>query len=392
MDNKSTRPPISPTRRNWLLAILGILLLAFAWNIRSVLNPLIAAYFLAFVLHPLVLRLQKYGWSRARAVNTIFLIAAAFWCALTIGIGVQGVQYSREVTSEEWRVRQVAKVDSFLEENEDAVRWVFEAAGLELDEEIPSAAGVFAELQNEFREYRAVSEGDESVRLTELATPIWSLFGSLFGSLLALVSFIVLLPIYTYFLLFELERIHAFVRRYIPKRERKRIARVSGQIGEVIAAFFRGRLTVCLVKGLVISVGLAVFGVKYALLLGMGAGFMALIPFAGPMLAFLAGFLLALQQPETATSADLDLFGALWRTGLTYALAEALEGYYLTPKILGDSLGLHPVVVLVAIFAGAAAFGMFGALLALPVTSALVILFREFVLPPLAKFADEEPA
>ena len=103
---------------------------------------------------------------------------------------------------------------------------------------------------------------------------------------------------------------------------------------------------------------------------------------------FVAGFLLALQQPDGAGTADLALLGALWRTGLVYGLAELLEGYYLTPKILGESLGLHPVVVLVSIFAGGAAFGMFGILLALPVCASLVILLRVFVLPPLARFAD----
>lgn len=379
---------MSPTRRNWMLGILGVLLAWFAWYIRAVLNPLIAAYFMAYVLHPLVLRLQRFGWTRLRSVNTIFVGAALLWILVSLGIGLQAVQFSREVASEEWRERQVVKIDQFLEENRAAVRWSLEAAGVELDdeEEIPSAAGIFPSLGEALAErHKEASQGKESI-LSPFGLPLRSIF----GSVLAFVSFIVLLPIYTYFLLFELERIHAFIRRYLPKRERERVARVGGQIGEVIGAFFRGRLTVCLIKGAIISAGLAVFGVKYALLLGMSAGFMALIPFAGPMLAFIAGFTLALQQPASATHVELDLFGALWRTGLVYGLAEVFEGYYLVPKILGDSLGLHPVVVLVSIFAGAAAFGMFGALLALPVTSALVILFREFVLPPLARFADED--
>jgi predicted PurR-regulated permease PerM len=82
-------PDISPTRRNWLLALLGLSLAYFAWQIRAVLNPLIAAYFFAFVLHPLVLRLQRHGWSRKRAVNTIFVSAALLWCGVTFGIGLQ---------------------------------------------------------------------------------------------------------------------------------------------------------------------------------------------------------------------------------------------------------------------------------------------------------------
>jgi predicted PurR-regulated permease PerM len=121
----------------------------------------------------------------------------------------------------------------------------------------------------------------------------------------------------------------------------------------------------------------------------MGAGALSLIPFAGPVISFFAAFILALQQPASASKEGLDLLAALWRTGLVFGLAEVFEGYYLTPKILGESLGLHPVVVLVSIFAGGAAFGMFGILLALPVTAALVILFRVFVLPAMERLADE---
>jgi predicted PurR-regulated permease PerM len=377
---------MTATRRNWLLGALGALLLIFAWHIRAVLNPLIAAYFLAYVLHPLVLRLQARGWSRLRSVNTIFVTAGGLAVVLAVGLGIQALQYSREIASEDWRDRQVAKVDHFLEEHQDSVRWGLGVADISLDEKIPSAEGVFAELHEEYLERRAELTAGQDKRFAPLGIPVRAIF----GSVLELISFLILLPIYTYFLLFELERIHLFIARYIPKRERRRISRVGGKVGEVISAFFRGRLTVCFLKGSVITAGLAALGVKYALLLGMGAGFMALVPFAGPVLAFLMGFLLALQQPAAVGQEEMTLFGALWRTGLVYGLAELLEGYYLTPKILGGSLGLHPVVVLVSIFAGAAAFGMFGALLALPVTSALVILFREFVLPPLARFADED--
>ena len=375
---------LSPTRRNWILAGLGVLAAYFAWQIRAVLNPLIAAYFLAYVLHPLVLRLQGRGWSRARSVNTIFLIAALSWTGVSLGIGAQATHLGQELTTPQWRERQIEKVDLFLEKNQDLVVWVFDSFGAPLAEgEVPDSRAVFEELQAQLAE-RSTGTGPVGFSLWERAKRV-------FGGLVTLLSFIVLLPIYTYFLLFELEHIHAFVRRYLPKRERERISVVSGQIGEVIGNFFRGRLTVCLIKGAVISVGLALSGVDYALLLGMGAGCLALVPFFGPFLAFLAAFLLALQQPASAGGEELTLFGALWRTGLVFGLAELFEGYYLTPKILGESLGLHPVVVLVSVFAGGAAFGMYGVLLALPVTAALVILFREFVLPALAKFADEEP-
>ena len=204
-----------------------------------------------------------------------------------------------------------------------------------------------------------------------------------FGSLLGLFSMLFLLPIYTWYLLFEIERIHSFIRRYTPVMERERMSRIGQQIGHAISAFFRGRLLVSLLKGLFISAGLAVAGIPYALFLGVLSGMLSLIPFVGAMLGFVFTFLVGLL--------DLELVPLAVGTGLIFGLAEALEGYVLVPKILGDSLGLHPLVVFVAVFMGGASLGMFGFLIALPLTATIVILIRELVLPALTEFADEPP-
>jgi predicted PurR-regulated permease PerM len=149
----------------------------------------------------------------------------------------------------------------------------------------------------------------------------------------------------------------------------------------VLSSFLRGRLVVSLLKGAFIALGLWMIGVPYALLLGCLAAFLSLIPFVGPMIAFLLGFLLAMLHRE--------LFDALWRVGLIYVLAEFVEGYVLMPKVLGESLGLHPMVVLASLMIGGAALGMFGLLLALPIAATVIILTREIVLPALAKTSAE---
>ncbi len=212
----------------------------------------------------------------------------------------------------------------------------------------------------------------------------WKALQDWFGSVLGFLTLILLLPIYTWFLLFELERIRSFVKRYLPVNQRDRVSHVARQIGAVLANFFRGRLLICFLKGLVLALGLWIAGIPYALLLGMMTGFLSLIPFVGTLMGFLAAFALGL-LPEGAT-----FLGTLVRAGLVFGAGEVLEGYVFVPKILGDSLGLHPMVVIVSVFAGGAAFGMFGLLLALPLTASLVILSREFVLPALAQFADED--
>ena len=428
----------SPSTRNALLAVLGVAVAWGAWEVRSILNPIIAGYFAAYVVHPLVLQLQARGWSRRRSVNMIFLTFALGLSGLLAGLLLQGRMLAGDFRDERVIGRAEEQVDAFLERHQGSVDRVRGFLFNESDGETPggdeavdvggsaadvggsaadaggsaagdggSAAGaggsavdaggnavdagqaagdgeltlrsLAAWVGNElFSEQRAGQTAE--VGLAAGSTGL-ALFRRLFGSALAFGTFCLLLPIYTYFLLFELERIHRFVQHYLPRRERTRLVRVSGQIGEVLANFFRGRLLVCLIKGLLLSIGLALLGVDYALLLGLCGGFMALIPFVGPLIAGIAAFFLALLGH--------DLVGALWRVLLVFCLAEVIEGYVLIPKILGDSLGLHPVVVLAAVFVGGAALGMLGFLLALPIAATAIILVRELVLPALEDLAEE---
>ena len=213
---------------------------------------------------------------------------------------------------------------------------------------------------------------------------VWSLLSAWFGSLLAFGAMLLLLPVYAYFLLFELGRIHGFVRRYLPIRDRARLAGVGRDLGEVLASFFRGRMLVCLFKGLFLTAGLLLLGVDYGLLLGLGSGFLSLVPFVGAAIGFGGTALVGLGLLE------MDPVHLLVWLGVIFGLGELLEGYVLIPKILGDSLGLHPVVVIASVMVGGAALGMFGFLIALPLTAGLTLLVKEFVLPALAEFADED--
>ncbi len=158
--------------------------------------------------------------------------------------------------------------------------------------------------------------------------------------------------------------------------------KIGTQIGEVLSNFFRGRLLVCLCKGSILAIGLWAVGIRYPILIGLGTGFLTLIPFIGSLVGFVVALLFGF--------IDYEVLEALWRAGLIFLLAEGIENYLLIPKILGDSLGLHPIVVIFSLLAGAASLGMFGLLIALPLAASLVIVAREFVLPVLADLADQD--
>ena len=376
---------LSRRNRNIALAILAVLLLWFCWSIRSVLNPLLLGYLLAYILHPLVLRIERLGMTRRTAVNLTF--GMGFLGALLISLAIVsqmselGSDYLEDRTgvieseaeplesSRNFRERLQVRVDELYERFRE---WGLESVATPSVPDFSSTAKSVAEYLSEHTD-ESLEVAGRGVSLLNRAVRWVMRIGGLF----------VLVPLYTYYFLFVLRPVHETLRRYLPKRDRERIARIGGKIGEVIASFFRGRLTVCFFKGLFLSIGLTIADVKYAFVFGMLSGFLSILPFFGPFLGFLAAFIVGI--------VGHGVLGALLRTGIVFGLAELIEGYVLIPKILGDTLGLHPLVVFFSLLAGGAALGILGVLAALPLTASIVILVQEFVLPALKDWADEDP-
>ncbi|MEO6708593.1 MAG: AI-2E family transporter, partial [Planctomycetota bacterium] len=339
-------------RRRWALGILFLLVLWFSWTVRSVLNPILLGYLLAYVLHPLVLKLERQGFKRRTAVGVIFALFALSILVLGFAVFVQAQTLWVDMSAEGGVVDQIdVRLHNGIEQTyQYLARWGLVSSAAEAGGARPGLKDLLAQLQQlSSDEIDMSAAGKAGIRAAGGALIFVRAF---FGSLLSLATLVFLLPIYTYFMLFELDRIHDFVITYLPTRDRPKVISIGRQIGEVLSSFLRGRLVVSLLKGAFIALGLWLIGVPYALLLGVFAAVLSLIPVVGPLLGFLLGFGLAMLE--------FDLYGALWRACVIYGLAELLEGYVLMPKVLGQSLGLHPVVVLASLMIGGAALGMFG--------------------------------
>ena len=374
---------LSRTKRNLALLVLAGVVVWFSWTVRSVLNPLLFGYLLAYILHPLVLKVQRRGLSQRAAVNLIFVGGFVLSVLVLVGLFSQMRTLALEVydSAKESATAPPGEglpLHTQLQHRLDEFSGTLREWGLEVGPWVLPDLDEARELAQTFLERYGDQAGRTSLALAGKGLAFLARF---LGGVFSLAGLFVLVPLYTYYFLFVLGDVHGSIQRYFPRRERARLTRVAERIGEVISSFFRGRLTVAFFKGLFLAVGLTLAGMPYGFLFGMLSGALSIIPFVG---AF-GGFALAM----VVGILEHGVIGSLVRAGLVFGAGELVEGYVLVPRILGDRLGLHPLVVFFALLAGGAALGMLGLLIALPLTATLVILFQEFVVPALEQFADE---
>ncbi|MGA1780337.1 MAG: AI-2E family transporter [Planctomycetota bacterium] len=206
---------------------------------------------------------------------------------------------------------------------------------------------------------------------------------TLLGTLFTWGSWLLLCPLYIFYLLLEIDPLVERIRRYLPGRQRPRIERLLGSIDRTMAAFFRGRLTICVLKGLGTSLGLLALGVPFAFPLGLAAGFLALVPYIGIWFAIVPAALLSWL--------DTNSLGALLAVGGVFVVMETIEGFLLIPKLLGKEVGLHPLTVIVTMLIFSEILGFVGILLSVPLAAIAKILIAEFVMPLVEEFAAETP-
>ena len=177
-----------------------------------------------------------------------------------------------------------------------------------------------------------------------------------------------LIPVITFYLLRDWDRLVAYVRELLPRNIEPKIAMLAKESDEMLGAFLRGQMLVMLGLGTIYSIGLAIIGVDFALLIGMIAGIISFIPYMGLFVGIAIASVAALVETQS--------FMMVFWVFVVFGVAQMIEGMFLTPLLVGDRIGLHPVAVIFAVLAGGQLFGFFGILLALPVFAVLAVLLR----------------
>ena len=329
-------------RLNWLIAIAltGWLLYLLA----PILTPFVAAALLAYVGDPVADRLQKLKLRRSMAVVAVFVLTFLLLGLLVLLIGP--LIRSQVAALLETVPAIAAKIEEVW------LPWIAATLDVQLGED--------------------VGLGPFLARYSEMAGTwggkvLMGVAGS-GGALATAVISLFLIPILTFYLLRDWDYIVSRLGALVPLSQRETIFGLVKEADDMLGAFLRGQLLVMIALATIYSIGLSLVGLKFAVAIGVVAGLVSFVPYLGLVFGIALASLTVALEP--------DPLWLLVGVFATFTIAQMIEGSVLTPKLVGDRIGLHPVLVIFAVAAGGQLFGFFGILLALPAAAVLSVIVR----------------
>jgi predicted PurR-regulated permease PerM len=380
--------------------------------LQPILIPVAIAGILAYLLDPLVTKLCRKGLGRTKAVVLLFTVTfvalATLIAWLVPMISVQSANFAKELPAYTQKARDrvvdlIYRYDrtfgvpgatkgKSVSPTKNFVDWLLgpspaphaSPAASPQPESSPtetiSAASDKPTLADRQRIQVWVEKQIPNLerQLPTLTEQLWGILKKSIGGFLGVTGFLlslVMVPIYLFFFLKERPRIEQRWRDYLPLRAsplKDEIAEVLSQINSYIIAYFRGQLLVCLVDGILIGSILTLFGLNFAPLIGAFVVVLTMIPYIGIVLCWVPAVLIAAAQYG-------DWWHPFWVT-VIFVVVQNLEGMFYAPRIVGNSVGLHPVTVIVSIFLwGLLIGGLLGPILAVPLTATVKVLLARYV-------------
>ena len=330
--------------QKWLV-LAGLLLLG--WLIVSlspILSPFLTAILFAYMGDPLVDRLEQWKLSRTNGVIITFLLFTLVFVAAALLL-VPAL---------------VRQIDDLITSLPAAFIWVRDVAAPYLE----SRFGLVI-IQFDWLEWGKKLDWGATGNVVK------SILGNLTQSgmaLLGLLTNLVIAPVVTFYLLRDWDLLVERIGALVPRFYIGLVSDLAQQCHETLGAFFRGQLMVMFALSLIYSAGLMLMGLELSLLVGILAGLASIVPYLGTIVGIGAGLIAAYVQFGDITHLLLVV--------LVFSIGQVLEGTVLTPKLVGDRIGLHPVAVMFAVLAGGQLFGFVGILLALPAAAVIMVLLR----------------
>lgn len=402
-------PPPNPTQARiiwWALTSLAVAALVavgvgLLWGVGQVfallapvLWPLAVAGVLAYLLDPLVDSLERRGLARPKAIVVVFALAILVMLGLAASVLPQLYKETKQLAEripayaqatqqrlDDWMANPPAVVQKFLELRSPA------SSPTNVTHTVPGTNAVVApgdtnappavvEFVNRAIDRATLKSATNWLGGTLPKIGRWMLGKvSQVASWFGILAGIALVPVYAFYFLIEKSGIESQWTDYLPLRNSKlkdEIVFVLRSINNYLIVFFRSQLLVALCDGALYTVGFLVIGLPYSLLLGVMATFLTMIPFLGAITTCAAALVIALVQYGDWLHPALVL--------AVFGVVQALEGLVISPKIMGDRVGLHPLTIIVSVMVGTTLLGgILGGVLAIPLTAALRVLMFRYV-------------
>lgn len=343
-------------RKEWVFpAVSGGLLLGggvILYYSGAAFLPVCIALVLAYLLNPLVGFLEKRGLNRALSIATVLFAIA---CGVFLGAYLFAASIIHEFQSV-----QISLPDYAARLYDYIPPEVKTYLGIE------TPAKAYLQLNHLLEQVKGVSFG--------VARETFGFFRKAVTSTLAFVLSVlgyVITPLYLYYFLKDLPKIRDGIADLVPVRYRSALSARTAEIHGILSGFVRGQLTVCAVLAVLYSVGLWFIGIDLAVVIGTTSGFLFIIPYLGTLFGIVFSTIMAALKFH-------DLLHPLLCLGW-FGVVQAIEGGIITPKIVGDKVGLHPVVILIALLIGGQLLGVLGMLLAVPATAVLKVFFSSYL-------------
>jgi len=333
---------------NRILAWLGALLFTglVVWLLAPVLTPFVVAAVLAYVLHPLVLRLGRVGVPRLLGVMVVEVLALLTLLGLFLLLV--------PVLLREWPLLR-QQLPGLLDRVDGLLQPVLAQLGITLSLDLADLKAQLVAWLSDNRE--------------DWMAPVLASLKVGGNVVLSVLGYAVLVPVALFFMLYDWDKLVALVVDLVPPRWRAAVDDFAGECDSVLGEYLRGQLLVMLALAVWYAGGLALFGLDLALPIGVFTGLAVFVPYlgfgTGLLLALLAG-LLQFAQPTQA----------LLMVAVVYGVGQLLESFVLTPRLVGERIGLHPLAVILALMAFGQLLGFVGVLIALPASAVLLVGLR----------------
>lgn len=329
----------------WQWLILLLVIGAIVYLLSPVLMPFAVAALFAYLADPVVDRLERW-MGRGLAVSLVFMVVAVIVSAVALVL-VPFIE--RQISS--FLTQLPVWIDWFQTR---ATPWLEARFGISPD--VLDTQKVIAALQANWKE----AGGFAAAVLAHVSKSGLAIVGWMLD--------LVLIPVVAFYLLRDWDVLVVRLHALIPRSVEPVVTRLARESDEMLGAFLRGQVSVMIALGVYYGVALWLVGVSVGPLIGMVAGLISFVPYLGAITGIVMAIIAVLVQYH-------DWFHLLLVLGV-FAVGQTLEGYVLVPRLVGEKIGLHPVAVIFAVLAGGELFGFLGVLLALPVTSVVVVVLR----------------